>query len=152
MEFKDQYKHPLWQKKRLDVLNAIGFVCEDCGSNDKELHVHHVRYKKNAKIWEYELSELTALCNECHKDAHSSKDAINDFCLMNGAGSERTVAELVSGYSNYFEFGHEFVYSEMTAVGYGAGYLTNLSTEAIIKLATINPVVVEEFIERHCRG
>lgn len=27
MDFKEQYKHPAWQKKRLEALNAADFSC-----------------------------------------------------------------------------------------------------------------------------
>ena len=147
MEFKDQYKHPLWQKKRLEALEFYGFACGDCGSEENQLHVHHVRYKKGAMIWDYAVTELSVLCDKCHKEAHNSKDAINDFCLMNGAGAIRCVAEIVSGYSLYNDGLREHVSSHLEAVGYGAGYLSNLDAETILKLSRISPDSLAQFIE-----
>lgn len=72
-----QYKHPKWQKKRLEALNNADFTCQCCFDSDTELHVHHKRYVKGRKIWEYDISELDVLCDNCHKTAHDAKDKIN---------------------------------------------------------------------------
>ncbi|MHB8914928.1 MAG: HNH endonuclease [Thiobacillus sp.] len=74
MEFKSQYKHPLWQKKRLEALNDKKFTCERCYDDSSQLHVHHKQYFKGRMIWEYSLSELEVLCFSCHEEAHSNKD------------------------------------------------------------------------------
>lgn len=147
MEWKDQYKHPMWQKKRLEALEYFGFECSDCGDKESQLHVHHVRYKKGAKMWEYEVTELSVLCDACHKEAHKAKDEINDFCLMYGAGSERVISELVGGYSSYQNGLQEHCNSHMNCVGYGAGYLQNLEAETILKLTKISPDRLQKFIE-----
>lgn len=147
MDFKDQYKHPLWQKKRLEALESYEYSCGNCGDDQSHLHVHHVRYKKGVKIWEYEVTELTVLCETCHTDAHRSKDAINDFCLMYGAGAERVVAEIISGYSSYNDGLPKHVSSHLEAVGYGAGYLSNLDAEIILKLTHVSPDVLKRFVE-----
>lgn len=76
MTYQEQIKHPEWQKKRLEVLEANSFTCEDCGATEKQLHVHHPYYKKFALIWEYDVSELMCLCNECHENYHSVTNGI----------------------------------------------------------------------------
>lgn len=81
MDFKDQYKHPLWQKKRLETLSAHGFSCQRCGSEDESLHVHHKVYVKGRKIWEYSIDELVAVCESCHKSEHEEKDILNEILL-----------------------------------------------------------------------
>lgn len=146
MEWKDQYKHPLWQKKRLEALDYYGFECSDCGANNSQLHIHHVRYKMGAKIWEYEATELSVLCDRCHDRAHKSKDEIFDLCLMNRAGYESVIAEIISGFSSFPDAGKHFCNSHFGCVGYGAGYLTNFDAETIIKLTTINPDVLKRFV------
>ena len=64
--YSDLLRDPRWQKKRLEVLSAAGFKCEDCGSSDKELQVHHCLYKKGFQPWEYENHWFMSLCNDCH--------------------------------------------------------------------------------------
>lgn len=76
MEWKDQYKHPNWQKRRLERLEFARWECESCGSPDDQLHVHHSQYLKGRKIWEYADNELQVLCEKCHSEAHATLDKI----------------------------------------------------------------------------
>lgn len=71
MNYHQQIKHPLWQKKRLEVLEFHNFQCQECRAKEEELHVHHPFYKRGAMIWDYDKTELDCLCHKCHKDAHS---------------------------------------------------------------------------------
>lgn len=65
--YSDLLRDPRWQKKRLEILNAAGFKCEDCGSSDKELQVHHCIYLKDRLPWDYNRNTLMAICDICHK-------------------------------------------------------------------------------------
>ncbi len=57
-----------WQKVRSDILNREGYKCGNCHQN-KELHIHH---KDNCpRYGEEEYSNLVALCEDCHKEAHA---------------------------------------------------------------------------------
>lgn len=76
MTYHQQLKHPLWQKKRLEVLEDRGFECESCGEKEKQLHVHHSYYRRGAMIWEYEKEELRVFCDRCHKDEHAIDEKI----------------------------------------------------------------------------
>lgn len=68
--WSDQYKNPKWQKKRLEALEDAGWRCLACHQQDRQLHVHHIAYAPSRKIWEYELSNLTVLCDKCHRELH----------------------------------------------------------------------------------
>ncbi len=76
-QFFDQYKDPRWQEKRLSIMQSDGFRCRRCHSKDKELHVHHLKYKKNSKPWEYPNSNLVTLCESCHEEFHALKTELN---------------------------------------------------------------------------
>lgn len=76
MTFAEQIKHPNWQRKRLEVMEAAGFECENCGAHDVTLNVHHKQYVKGRLYWEYERHELACLCEDCHKSEHSTQDAL----------------------------------------------------------------------------
>lgn len=76
MNFFDQYKHPEWQKKRLEALEHAGFTCDRCCDSETQLHVHHKRYMKGRKVWEYDVSELAVLCGPCHTEVHAEKEVI----------------------------------------------------------------------------
>lgn len=69
--YAELLKHPLWQKKRLEVLNRAEFACENCGARDKTLHVHHTYYERGLNPWEYSDVSLVCLCEECHKKAEA---------------------------------------------------------------------------------
>lgn len=70
-------KHPKWQKKRLEILEAAGFECECCGGKEKTLHVHHKYYQKGLKPWEYPDDSLQCLCEDCHVIYQSQKESLN---------------------------------------------------------------------------
>jgi 5-methylcytosine-specific restriction endonuclease McrA len=67
MTYAEQIKTPIWQMKRLKILERDRFQCQKCGSTSKELHVHHLVYIKGNSIYDYKDSELITLCVDCHK-------------------------------------------------------------------------------------
>jgi hypothetical protein len=68
--YRDQYLHPNWQRVRLIVLGRDGFMCVNCKSKHKTLHVHHLKYIKSKFIWEVPLYYLVTLCETCHSEEH----------------------------------------------------------------------------------
>lgn len=66
-EFWEAYKDPRWQKKRLEVMEAAGYRCVQCGDASKTLNVHHRYYVKGAEPWEYDDRALACLCEPCHE-------------------------------------------------------------------------------------
>lgn len=72
--WNEQYRHPQWQRKRLEVMEAHGFRCERCGADEVTLNVHHKRYVRDRKVWEYAVDELECLCERCHKQTHDWRD------------------------------------------------------------------------------
>lgn len=65
--FFKQYKHPNWQKKRLEILERDDYTCVQCQETEKELQVHHGYYGRNMKPWDYPEETLWSLCDDCHK-------------------------------------------------------------------------------------
>lgn len=66
-EFFAKYKHPKWQRRRLEIMERSNFTCEACGETEVELQVHHKTYRPGADPWEYEDSNLVSLCRPCHE-------------------------------------------------------------------------------------
>jgi hypothetical protein len=62
---------PLWQKRRLEIMQRDRWACTRCGSRIRQLHVHHKCYVPGRKPWEYSDDQLTTLCADCHKGTHS---------------------------------------------------------------------------------
>ncbi len=91
LNYAQQIKHPMWQKKRLEVLEDHGFECENCGSKENELHVHHPFYRKGAMIWQYETEELQCLCNKCHKEEHALDERIKKALSILGSATKHQV-------------------------------------------------------------
>ena len=139
--WKDQYKHPLWQKKRLEVLEAAEFCCQSCYSKEDQLHVHHKRYVKGRMIWEYENSELECLCDGCHETAHEERSDLNHLLSLLPAESIADITALIAGYcaniagpcglvfsKNEFE-----IYREKSPFSLAAGVVGAISHEAAVK-------------------
>lgn len=65
MSYKDDYKDPRWQKKRLEILGRDKWKCVACGDDKATLHVHHCSYGK--KPWDVPDYVLQTLCEGCHE-------------------------------------------------------------------------------------
>ncbi len=68
MTYAEKLKNPLWQRKRLEVMNRDEFRCCNCYDNTKTLHVHHLDYISGREPWEYDNDYLMTLCHECHQE------------------------------------------------------------------------------------
>ena len=79
LTYTEQLASPHWQRKRLEILNERGFQCEECFSEDKQLHVHHRQYIRGRMAWEYDNDMLGVLCKDCHAAEHEVDAAITDL-------------------------------------------------------------------------
>jgi len=75
-KYSELLKHPLWQKKRLEIMDRDNWMCRLCGDVKTTLHVHHNIYLKNKKPWEYKGVNLITLCEKCHSNYHTQKNII----------------------------------------------------------------------------
>ena len=69
--YAERLKHPLWQRKRLHVLQRADWTCQACGSTSTQLHAHHKVYIKGRLPWDYPDNLLECLCDPCHERAHA---------------------------------------------------------------------------------
>jgi predicted HNH restriction endonuclease len=74
IEYSDALRDPRWLKLRLFKLQTVGWKCERCGATDLPFHVHHPKYKPGAAPWEYWITELEALCENCHAEIHGKRE------------------------------------------------------------------------------
>jgi len=72
MTYADKLKSPQWQKKRLEVFERAGWLCQLCGNDTKQLHVHHPKYVAGRAPWEYD--NLISLCAGCHSAVHGKEN------------------------------------------------------------------------------
>lgn len=70
MDYKEQLKHPKWQKKRLEIMQRDNFQCQCCFSKEDTLTVHHKKYIDGKSAWEYPDNLLITLCEDCHQSVH----------------------------------------------------------------------------------
>jgi hypothetical protein len=99
MTYGQQLKHPNWQRKRLVMLEAAGWMCTCCGAKENTLHVHHKRYVKGRMAWEYEDIELDVLCDVCHLDEHALKELLDEMIAKSpDVQTLQSVVSLVAGY------------------------------------------------------
>jgi hypothetical protein len=97
MTYTEQLKHPNWQRKRLEVMESAGWECENCGTKEVTLHVHHKIYIKGRMAWEYERDQLMALCEGCHEHNHEQRQIL-DRMLAESAGAIGIAVGLLAGY------------------------------------------------------
>lgn len=80
VSYSEKLRDPRWQKMRLEVMQRDKFACRVCYNTEKTLNVHHRFYCKGAAPWEYELSALVTLCEDCHSAAEQERDFIQQSC------------------------------------------------------------------------
>lgn len=79
--YAEMLKDPRWQKRKSEILTRDKFTCQLCGSTEKTLHVHHLKYIKGNKPWEYCDADLITLCEKCHSKTHEeiNKQIMSDI-------------------------------------------------------------------------
>lgn len=72
MKYKEQLKTSAWLRKKTEIMQRDNFVCSRClcDNYENQLEVHHIKYLKNKKAWEYPDYFLVTLCRDCHQLEH----------------------------------------------------------------------------------
>ncbi|MFA5299986.1 MAG: hypothetical protein WC389_17505 [Lutibacter sp.] len=84
MRYNDKLKHPLWQKKRLQIMERDGFKCLNCGDDETELQIHHLKYEYGLAPWKSNNSDLVCLCKNCHSVLGQNKSiSLDDIINCN---------------------------------------------------------------------
>lgn len=94
--YSEKLKHPLWQRKRLEIMERDFFGCQICGDGESTLHVHHKRYIKGAQPWEYKDCDLVTVCENCHDKAHGLMDKAQEFMASLQLEGPRNVNEILA--------------------------------------------------------
>lgn len=138
MTYLAQLRHPKWQRKRLEILQRDGWMCQRCCAEDKTLNVHHKRYTKGSMAWEYSGDDLTSLCEDCHELTHAEEQ---DFKAEASRLSVRygDIKELMLGFYSVEDFGdlHDWFQNKATALeaaGFVASRVQVLSREDALRV------------------
>ena len=94
---------PRWQKLRLKAMEAANFSCEICGNNETTLNVHHKEYFKWHEPYDYNIGQLSVLCEDCHELQHDNLDIlkiVTSYLPLNGFMNRTECAFLIAGVSN----------------------------------------------------
>ena len=159
-KYKSYYellKDPRWQRKRLEVMQRDGFRCLDCDDDAKTLNVHHIRYRRGKKPWEYDDGDLETLCEDCHERQTDLKDRLEALLdpgnieeVIGFASGLRLLCRCVDAVS---------VESYEEAVGFVAAYGTDESADQLVAvdrlIATIHSggnMFTRELYERLMRA
>lgn len=73
MTYSEKLKDPRWQKKRLEIFNRDGWLCQQCRLGVETLHVHHRYYLPKTEPWDYPDKVLVTLCESCHKNEEEER-------------------------------------------------------------------------------
>jgi hypothetical protein len=73
LSYYEKLQHPLWQRKRLEIMEKSGFSCKACEAKDVQLNVHHIYYISKRDPWNYPDWSLECLCKDCHKERHDNE-------------------------------------------------------------------------------
>lgn len=104
--YSGKLKDPRWQKLRLLKLQQADWACENCGTKENTLHVHHGYYEWGKDPWDYESSSLQVLCEVCHGEAEWYKDWFKKFLTTQPLAFQAsifTVLQLTGTYSESTE-------------------------------------------------
>lgn len=73
MTYQEKLLDPRWQKRKSEIYQRDNFTCQDCGSQSKTLHAHHLWYQPKKDPWDYPDIALLTLCDDCHKSRHDNE-------------------------------------------------------------------------------
>lgn len=71
-EYTELLKTKQWKNFREAILLRDNYSCRVCGSI-KNPNVHHIKYIRGLKPWEYPDDLVITLCRDCHAKVHSIK-------------------------------------------------------------------------------
>jgi len=81
-------------------MSHASFACQLCGETEATLNVHHKEYFKGHEPWEYEVDQLTCVCQPCHESLHAQGDAFKKICSflpIDGPNSKGDLAIFLAG-------------------------------------------------------
>ena len=75
--YASKLRDPKWQKKRLEIFDRDGWRCLFCGTEIRNIQVHHVVYGRRDP-WDYPDDLYQTICSDCHEKRQQLTDkAVN---------------------------------------------------------------------------
>lgn len=108
-DYQELLKDPKWISKRNQILSRDNNTCQFCGCQDRYMQVHHKRYIKGNKPWEYEDKDLITLCNRCHEYITDEKNSLYESFVSvrddfrDFGFSDAVFGAILDSFSSFFE-------------------------------------------------
>jgi len=67
LSYYEQLNHPLWLRKKDEILQRDNYKCVICNSSLHKLEVHHLCYFPDLLIWEYDDELMITVCKKHHE-------------------------------------------------------------------------------------
>ena len=164
-DYQELLKDPKWISKRNQILSRDKNTCQFCGCQDRYMQVHHKRYIKGKKPWEYEDKDLITLCNRCHEYITYEKNSLYESFISvrddfrNFGFSDAVFGAILCNFSSFFEsiregeekWREDFVKKDICNAVYGTQnyddvkMLSKLGIKARELVNFISPVFLEDY-------
>lgn len=148
LNYKEQLSDARWLKKKNEVLERDGYVCQKCGKAS-HLNVHHLNYEQGKLAWEYPNESLITLCNDCHETEHNipPKPIVGNFYTYDHGDFTNDML------CYHIDYRNEFVYLFGVDNGnHGGGYIDVFSFETFRKKCQHSTFVIttnsDDYTER----
>ena len=86
MTYLEQLQHPMWQKKRLEILERDHYTCQICSGKHVQLQLHHKYYDRDLLklAWDYPNNVFQTLCKDCHEAITTHYNLYKDTKVKQG--------------------------------------------------------------------
>ncbi|MGL5712626.1 MAG: HNH endonuclease [Paraclostridium sp.] len=98
IEYDDYINSYEWKILRRQVIRRDLKRCRNCGTNRKQLHVHHLTYER---FGNERLDDLMTLCVDCHRYIHREKDKYANIAPVKNDKREKYEYVNVVSMKNY---------------------------------------------------
>lgn len=141
LTYTQQLAHPLWQRRRLEMLNEAGWQCMSCYNEEAQLHVHHRQYFKGRMAWEYSNAELQVLCGACHARLHVVDEQIK--AILCRVPPDEALALLAGFYGGLSEEHFDTIYRDNPSIYEAGGVASCLRQDRPELLGAIYALIVD---------
>lgn len=84
MSYQDFYQSREWLELRYDVFRRHGRICMVCRSDEKRLHVDHIKPRSLHPELELDINNLQVLCESCNLGKSNRDDSdFRETCMTN---------------------------------------------------------------------